>query len=181
MAYPVEAVMLSALAWLSTSGSTASAYAGSEALKENHSPPRYVWFPVDVSETPDDYLAMGEDDDSDAFTGLSHRFLIHCWGVGYSATWALVANMMAALNYAATAYGTKLQLEGRWLNSDNRTYVQHGDVFVLQVTIESRAPTNYDGADYETATVGDTETEHYLANLDTVGLGELQETVLQET
>lgn len=181
MAWPVQSIMVLAIAWLSAEGSTASVFEGSENLKANHSPPRYVWFPVDVDETPDDFMKMGRDDQSDAFTGLEHRFLIHCWAVGRVATWALVANMMAALNSAATEYESSLRLSGRWLNEDNRTYVEHGNVFVLQVTVASRAPTNYDGTDYPTATVGDTETEHYLASLDTVGLGELQETVLQET
>lgn len=132
---PIRAVKDACEAFLlaegTTSGGTIATHGyGLRALKEHTKPPRYVWVPSRGREQKE-ALARGAEEARQLFAFRQH-FEVHCWGATDHQTWALVNNVLMALDDATKA---DLRLENmRWAHP-SEAWNQLGELYILECSL----------------------------------------------
>lgn len=125
---------------LNAAGDTTPHLLGARSLASNHAPPRYVWLPR--IDQPSKTIPKARTNPP-AIYCFDEGLSIHCWGLrptltdsdelDYDAAYQLSRNALTALRSECHA---DLDIaQSGFLNPNDHSWLQHGQVYVLNVTI----------------------------------------------
>lgn len=112
-------------------GGVVAAHAfGMRETKAATAPPRYVWIPT---RAPAQKSAVAQAvDDVKQIASFRQHFEIHCWGSTYAQAWAMVNNVVRAVDQAV-AVDAQFQ-NARWAHP-SEAWNQKGELYILELSL----------------------------------------------